>query len=124
MKVKDIMNKNVITVKPSDTAGKALQIMKEKKINGTPVVNDNNFLLGIVVKADIYRFLIQPGHYEDCPIEWVMTKEVVRAYPDEEIIEAAKRLRSNNVIALPVVEGDYLVGIVTIEDIVDYFIWE
>ena len=124
MKVKDIMKKDVITVKPSDTAGKALQIMKEKKINGTPVVNDNNFLLGIVVKADIYRFLIQPGHYEDCPIEWVMTKEVVRAYPDEEIIEAAKRLRSNNVIALPVVEGDYLVGIVTIEDIVDYFIWE
>ena len=53
-----------------------------------------------------------------------MTKEVVRAYPDEDIIEAAKRLRSNNVIALPVVEGDYLVGIVSIEDIVDYFIWE
>jgi len=124
MKVKDIMNTDVITVKPSDTVGKALQIMKDKKINGTPVVNDRNILLGIVVKADIYRFLIQPGHYEDCPIEWVMTKEVVRAYPDEDIIEAAKRLRSNNVIALPVVEGDYLVGIVSIEDIVDYFIWE
>ena len=118
------MNTDVITVKPSDTVGKALQIMKNKKINGTPVVNDRNILLGIVVKADIYRFLIQPGHYEDCPIEWVMTKEVVRAYPDEDIIEAAKRLRSNNVIALPVVEGDYLVGIVSIEDIVDYFIWE
>jgi len=124
MKVKDIMNTDVITVKPSDTVGKALQIMKDKKINGTPVVKDRNILLGIVVKADIYRFLIQPGHYEDCPIEWVMTKEVVRAYPDEDIIEAAKRLRSNNVIALPVVEGDYLVGIVSIEDIVDYFIWE
>jgi len=124
MKVKDIMNTDVITVEPSDTVGKALQIMKDKKINGTPVVNDRNILLGIVVKADIYRFLIQPGHYEDCPIEWVMTKEVVRAYPDEDIIEAAKRLRSNNVIALPVVEGDYLVGIVSIEDIVDYFIWE
>jgi predicted transcriptional regulator len=71
MKVKDIMNTDVITVKPSDTVGKALQIMKDKKINGTPVVNDRNILLGIVVKADIYRFLIQPGHYEDCPIEWV-----------------------------------------------------
>jgi len=124
MKEKDIMNTDVITVEPSDTVGKALQIMKDKKVNGTPVVNDRNILLGIVVKADIYRFLIQPGHYEDCPIEWVMTKEVVRAYPDEDIIEAAKRLRSNNVIALPVVEGDYLVGIVSIEDIVDYFIWE
>jgi CBS domain-containing protein len=124
MKEKDIMNTDVITVEPSDTVGKALQIMKDKKVNGTPVVNDRNILLGIVVKADIYRFLIQPGHYEDCPIEWVMTKEVVRAYPDEGIIEAAKRLRSNNVIALPVVEGDYLVGIVSIEDIVDYFIWE
>ena len=52
------MNTDVITVKPSDTVGKALQIMKNKKINGTPVVNDRNILLGIVVKADIYRFLI------------------------------------------------------------------
>ena len=124
MKVKDIMKTDVITVKPSDTVGKALQIMKDRKINGTPVVNDSNILLGIVVKADIYQFLIQPGHYEDCPVDWVMTKDVFRAHPDEGIIEAAKRLRSNNVIALPVVEGDYLVGIVSIEDIVDYFIWE
>ena len=124
MKVKEIMKASVVTVKPSDTVRRALQIMKDNKVNGTPVVDENNILLGIVVKADIYRFLIQPGHLEDCPIEWVMTKDVVRAYPDEDITEVAKRLRKSNVIALPVVEGDYLVGIVSIEDIVDYFIWE
>jgi CBS domain-containing protein len=124
MKVKEIMKASVVTVKPSDTVRRALQIMKDNKVNGTPVVDENNILLGIVVKADIYRFLIQPGHLEDCPIEWVMIKDVVRAYPDEDIIEVAKRLRKSNVIALPVVEGDYLVGIVSIEDIVDYFIWE
>ena len=75
-----------------------------------------------MVKADIYRFLIDPGHYKSCPVEWVMTKEVVKAYAHEDIKVVAKRLREKDVIALPVIEGDKVVGIVSIEDFVDLFI--
>ncbi len=122
MKIREIMRSPVIAVKPIDTVGKVLEIMNREKINGTPIVNDNNNLLGIIVKADIYRFLMDPGHYKSCPVEWVMTKEVVKAQADEKIIEVAKRLRDKNVIALPILDGDILVGIVSIEDIVDYFL--
>ncbi|MDD2482547.1 MAG: CBS domain-containing protein [Lutispora sp.] len=111
-----------MAVKPTETIGKALKIMDKERIHGTPIINDENRLLGIIVKADIYRFLMDPGHYESCPVEWVMTKEVIKADVDEDIIAVAKRLRAKNVIALPIVEGDTLVGIVSIEDIVDYFL--
>ncbi|MCK9217983.1 MAG: CBS domain-containing protein [Firmicutes bacterium] len=122
MEIREIMRSPVISVKSDDTVGKVLEIMNEGKINGTPIVDKDNKLLGIIVKADIYRFLMEPGHIESCPVEWVMTKKVVKAQANEDVLEVAKRLRKKSVIALPVLEGDELVGLVSIEDIVDYFL--
>lgn len=122
MEIREIMKSPVIAVTPEETIGKALEIMYRENINGMPVLDENGHLVGIVVRADIYRFLIDPGHYKSCPVEWVMTKDVVKAYAYEDVKVVAKRLREKDVIALPVVEGDKVVGIVTIEDFVDYFI--
>lgn len=122
MKIKEIMKSSVIVVKPNETIGNVLETINKENINGAPIVNDNNELLGIIVKADIYRFLMDPGHYESCPVEWVMKKDVVKASANEDVIMVAKRLRENNIIALPIVEGDTLVGIVSIEDFLDYFL--
>ena len=122
MKVREIMKSPVISVKPSDTIGRVLEIMKNQNVNGTLIVDEENHLLGIIVKADIYRFLIDPGHYESCPVEWVMTKEVIKADVDEDMIDVAKRLRDNDIIALPVLEDDIVVGIISIEDYIDYYI--
>ena len=80
MEIREIMKSPAIVVTPGETIGKALEIMYREKINGMPVVDKNGKLVGIVVRADIYRFLIDPGHYKSCPVEWVMTKEVVKAY--------------------------------------------
>lgn len=122
MKVKEIMKSPVISVKPSDTVGRVLEIMKNENINGTPIVDEGKHLIGMIVKADIYRFLIDPGHYKSCPVEWVMTKNVIKADANEDLIEVAKRLRDNDIIALPVLEDGVVIGIVSIEDFVDYFI--
>ncbi len=51
--------------------------MSENNINGAPVANEEGNLIGMIVKADIYRFLMEEGHYDTCPVEWVMTKEVL-----------------------------------------------
>jgi CBS domain-containing protein len=122
MEVREIMKSPVIAVTPKETVDKALEIMYRENINGMPVLDEDGNLVGIVVKADIYRFLIDPGHYKSCPVEWVMTKKVVKAYAHEDIRTVAKRLRERDVIALPVMEGDKVVGMVSIEDFVDHFI--
>lgn len=96
--------------------------MNNNNINGAPVVDDNGLLVGMIVKADIYRFLMDQGHYDTCPVEWVMTKKVITASKDEDIIDIAKRLRENDIIAIPIVDNQTLLGLVTIENIVDYFI--
>jgi len=116
--IKDIAH----TINVNDTIDNALSFMDSFKQNGMPVVNDDNKLVGMVVKADIYRFMIQPGHYNSCPVELVMSKSVIIAHSDEDLITVAKRLRENNIIAMPVVDHDEVMGIISIEDLLEYFI--
>lgn len=122
MKVNQIMKSQVISVRSDEDVGNALDIMKKENINGIPVVDGDDKLIGMIVKADIYRFLMDPGHIKNCPVEWVMTKEVVKGEKDEEIEVVAKRLRDHDIIALPIVQGSKVIGIVSIEDFVDYYI--
>ena len=56
LKVKDIMSRKVITIKPGDTVEKAAVIMLEHKITGLPVV-DNGKLVGILSQGDVFRVL-------------------------------------------------------------------
>lgn len=120
--IKEIMHSDIVKLKTEDDLKKALETINENKVNGAPVVDENDKLVGIIVKADIYRFLMEEGHYDTCPVDWVMTKNVVTASEDEGIVEVAARLRENDIIAIPIVDGGVLKGIVTIEDIVDYII--
>ena len=122
MKVREVMKSPVITIKENESIEKALRTMNIEGINGMPVVSDDDALVGMVVKADIYRFLIEPGHYESCPVEWVMTNDVICVNSGDEVVEAAKLLRDNDIIAMPVMDKDELIGIISVEDIIEYFI--
>ena len=122
MKINSIIKQNFHTINVNDPIDKALDMMDKFNINGMPVVNDNDALVGMVVKADIYRFMVHPGHYVSCPVEWVMSKSVILAQSDEDLLTVANRLRKNDIIAMPVVENDKIIGIISIEDLLDYFI--
>jgi len=56
LKVKDIMSRKVITIKPDDTVEKAAVIMLENKVTGLPVVEDG-VIVGILSQGDVFRVL-------------------------------------------------------------------
>jgi acetoin utilization protein AcuB len=58
IKVRDLMKKPVYTAKPDDTVEEAAAILLEKKISGLPVLDENNRLVGIITRSDIFRVLI------------------------------------------------------------------
>ena len=122
MKINSIVKQNFHAIYVNDSIDKALELMDEFNINGMPVVNDKDALVGMVVKADIYRFMIHPGHYVSCPVEWVMSKSVIQAQSNEDLSTVAKRLIKNHIIAMPVVENEKIVGMISIEDLLDYFV--
>mgnify|MGYP000287671928 CR=1 FL=1 len=122
MKINSIIKQNFYTININDPIDKALDLMDKFSINGMPVVNDKDTLVGMIVKADIYRFMVHPGHYVSCPVEWVMSKTVIVAQSNEDLFTVARRLRKNDIIAMPVVENDKIIGIISIEDLLDYFL--
>jgi CBS domain-containing protein len=122
MKINSILKQDFHTIHANDSINKALDFMNESNINGMPVVDDDKKLVGMVVKADIYRFMVHPGHYVSCPVEWVMSKTVIVAQSNEDLFTVARRLRKNDIVAMPVVENEKIIGIISIEDLLDYFL--
>ena len=122
MKISSILNYNVNTIAASDTINKALEIMNSMNFNGMPVVNRDRELVGMIVKADVYRFLIEQGHYDSYPVEMVMSKSVITAEVNEDILVVAKRLRESNIVAIPVLDNEKVVGIISMENLIDYYI--
>lgn len=56
LKVKDIMSRRVITIKPDDTVEKAAVIMLEHKVTGLPVIAGDD-LVGVLSQGDVFRVL-------------------------------------------------------------------
>jgi acetoin utilization protein AcuB len=58
IKVRDLMKEPVYTVRPDDTVEEAAALLLEKKISGLPVLDEDNRLVGIITRSDIFRVLL------------------------------------------------------------------
>lgn len=127
------MTKTVVTVNPHDTVRHARELMSEHRINQLPVVA-NNKLVGIVTDRDIRDAypsslrLLRGKDLDDFAdahtIEEVMTYNVITVSSQTSLREAAQRMRRQRLGALPIVEQDKLVGIITVSDILDALLAE
>lgn len=103
-----------ITLPIDSTVGNALQIMKDNKIGGIPVVEANEELVGIVTNRDL-RF---EKNYDKMISEVMTVKEKLVTTQLTDLENAQDILQSNKIEKLPVVdEDDNLVGLITYKDI-------
>ena len=119
MKVRHWMIKEVITVSPEDPLEKAVQLMKLHSVRHLPVV-ENGRLVGLVTESSIRQYA-RPEEL-DKPLREIMILNPITVSPDTTIDAAAKIIYQHKIGGLPVVEGDRLVGIITITDILEAFI--
>lgn len=91
IKVRDIMTKNLVYVKPDETIEFAAILMLENKISALPVINHNSSLIGIITQTDIFKVMINiTGIYaggiqfglvlEDRPGSIREATDLIRAY--------------------------------------------
>ncbi len=113
-RAESVMVHEPITIKKDGTVGDALSLMKEYKIGGIPVVNDDFVLIGIVTNRDL-RFQLDM----DMAIAEVMTWEnLITTTKQTGLAEAAKILQIHKIEKLPVVDAkNKLIGLVTYKDI-------
>ena len=115
MNVRDVMTSNPRTVSPNDAIQVAARIMKEEDIGVVPVV-ENGRAVGIVTDRDIVIRAVAEGGV-DRPVRDIASRDVVCVRPDDSTREAEKIMAQHQIRRLPVVEGDRLVGIVSLGDI-------
>lgn len=116
--VRDIMSKNVKTVRPDDTALDAVRKMNKFRIGSVIVVN-NGRPTGIITERNILQEIVEPRH-DPATIKAkdIMTRPLITVDPHTAVDEAAKIMASKTIKTLPVVDRDKILGIVTSSDIV------
>jgi CBS domain-containing protein len=130
--VSTIMSKNLIKLNLTDDLTKAEELFKKYHIRHIPVVNGNK-ILGMLSYTDMLRISYADAIDEDetnvevtvynmFSLEQVMARDLVTVSPDTSIKEVAEILAQREFHALPVVEGDLLVGIVSTTDLIKYLI--
>jgi acetoin utilization protein AcuB len=126
------MSSPVITIDESTPVMEALDLMRQRSIRRTPVVNKNGRMVGIVSDKDLLNagpskatsLSIWELNYllTKVRVKEVMTKNVLTVHEDTPLEEAAFIMSQNKIGGLPVMRGDELVGLITETDLFKIFL--
>jgi IMP dehydrogenase len=107
------MIQDPLTLKIDALVADALLLMKEQKIGGIPVVDDQNRLKGIITNRDL-RFEKNMKR----PVREIMTEKVITTFDPKNMNMAEEILQQNRIEKLPVVDKqNRLIGLITYKDI-------
>jgi acetoin utilization protein AcuB len=145
MLIEEWMSRPVHTVKPLDSIAHAREIMVRNRVNQLPVVLGAR-VIGIVTDRDlrdafpsvfteideaVARDFGEPGRRRAraresdpsrVPVEMVMSHNVLSLSPGRSVEDAARLMRRERIGAVPIVDNERLVGILTRSDVLDAFL--
>lgn len=148
MKVKDMMTKKVITVRPTDTVDTVADILYKHHFTGIPVVDPKKKLLGLIAERDFIasdsklylptyiKLLRGMGYVKNdkqklptaltrvmnAKAKDIMNKKIITAGPDMTIQQVAELFGSKRVNPIPVVNAaGTLLGIISRSDLIKLF---
>jgi len=118
-RVASIMTRELITVNQDDSLQKVKDILINNRIHHVPVV-DGKKLVGLVTTYDLFKLNVEHKDYPNTRVGNVMTKRIATIESNFHIGTAAEVFMEHLFHAIPVVDNEELVGIVTSFDILKY----
>ena len=112
MIVKDIMSSYVITASPEDTFEQIVFIMKSEDVWAVPICDKQNKLLGIITDRDLILRINSGNTAND-----LMTKSPIYVNSGDDIHDAAMKFSKYRIRRLPVLDGQRLVGMLSLKDL-------
>lgn len=128
--ISKIMSTDILTVNQTQTLKEVNEILKTKHVRHVPVVSGKK-VIGMLSSTDIQKISfintvdgdeLTTGMFDVLTIEQVMSKDLQTMQQDELIYDAAVLLANKDFHAIPVLEGEDLVGIVTSTDLLKYLV--
>jgi CBS domain-containing protein len=111
------MTKDVLTVMPSHSLAEAAQVMVERDV-GAAMVVEKGALVGIITERDLLRALARSLVPWGTPVSDCMTSDPITIEPEASAGGAVREMIGKGFRHLPVMQGDELVGIVSLRDLV------
>jgi len=121
MLIRDIMKSPVVTIPPGTALADAYRTMQEGKIRHLAVVEGER-LVGVVTDRDLRLATsnLAPAPFPPASlVAAVMRRDPVTADAGDPVEDAARTMRERRIGCLPIVDGERLVGIVTVVDLLD-----
>lgn len=118
MQVKDAMTRHVTSVAPTTSVLAALRLLRRDDIRHLPVVDEDQALVGIVSDRDLTPAArsAPASNMRGRVVRQLMSAPVRWTRPDDDLVTATRQMLAWHISALPVVEHDRLVGILTTTD--------
>ena len=110
------MSTRVVTVSADDSARLAVLRMLEERV-GSVAVCDGHRLIGIFTERDVLGLVGAGTSLDDVRVGDVMTREPLTVQADVPILDAARLMGERRIRHLPVVDGEHLLGMVGIRDV-------
>lgn len=110
----------IITIKPGDSIAALSQLLRERRIGAAVVSSDGIKVEGVISERDLaYGLSTHKDALHRMPVSELMTKAVITCSPRDTVGHVASTMMSRNIRHLPVVDGDKLVGMVSIRDVLN-----
>ncbi len=114
--------RNIWSIGPDETVFRAIELMSEKQI-GSLVVLTGGQLSGIVSERDYARKVILMGRSsQQTRVREIMTSPVLFVTPEKTVADSMRIMTNRRVRHLPVLEGDSVIGMLSIGDLVNWVI--
>lgn len=125
MRVMDVMQTQLRTIRGTDTVAEAIALLAESHVTGVPVIDDHGRLVGVLSNSDILDVLAEHSDpeareavFEETVVQEVMTPRPQTITPDATVRDAAQRMLYLEVHRLFVEQEGRLVGVVSTTDLV------
>jgi uncharacterized protein len=122
MRIRDILRTkghDVITIAPDQPVLAAVRVLSEHRI-GALVVRADGQIVGIISERDVLNLAAgDPARLEHTPVSGIMTSNVIVGVAEDDLDYVMNIMTQNRIRHLPVLEGERLVGLVSIGDVVN-----
>ena len=113
VRVRDVMVTDFTTLSPAETLADALQRSVEPPQEEFPVVRGTD-MVGVISRQQMAESMQEEGNGY---VQSAMRREYLVAAPQESLAAVLRRIGRTGLAMIPVVEGDYLVGIITFQNL-------
>ena len=117
MHLREIMTTGVITAAAETSAGAVAQEMRDRNVGSVVIVDPDGAPVAMVTDRDLAVRVFAEGIGGEAPVGEHASRPLVCGDPEMELDEAAVLMAQHRVRRLPVVRGEELVGIVSLDDI-------